>query len=70
MPPSTAVALPARSNMHAPNEQFPLSMYRLARRAWVELLFELPQAAAAEAQTAARNAAHMQGEATAEHSEL
>lgn len=28
-------------NLHAPNENFPLSMYRLARRAWVELMFEL-----------------------------
>ncbi|PSC68017.1 peptidase M20 [Micractinium conductrix] len=37
------------SNMHAPNENHPLSMYRLARRAWVELLFELGDAAAAAA---------------------
>ncbi|KAL4449390.1 hypothetical protein ABPG77_007034 [Micractinium sp. CCAP 211/92] len=39
------------SNLHAPNENFPLSMYRLARRAWVELLFELGQRAAGGAQS-------------------
>ncbi|KAL4448121.1 hypothetical protein ABPG75_005340 [Micractinium tetrahymenae] len=38
------------SNLHAPNENFPLSMYRLARRAWVELLFELGQQAASGGQ--------------------
>ena len=36
------------SNMHAPNEHFKLSMYRLAREAYVRLFFELAEVARAE----------------------
>ena len=47
--------------MHAPNEHMSLPLYRVARRAWVEFLYELAAAAAAE---------RGGGSATPAHSEL
>lgn len=45
------------SNMHAPNENFRLSMYSLARKAWVHFLFELGKQATADSQQQAAAAA-------------
>ncbi len=47
----------------APDENLPVSMYRLARKAWVEYLCALGDAAAAEADAAASASESLEAEA-------